>query len=186
MTRPLSAGVHDALTGAIDRVLYSRGLHEGTIDEICTEAGVGKPALYRHFGSREALLVDYLQRRRDDRRTRIEAAVAAAGPSRPKRLLAVVDWIADWIESEEFVGCGFHRALIQRPPTDDHLLDIALLQKRWLQDTLAAELPQTAAGRTAARHLFLLIEGAMAAAMYEPGAPSAADLRRLGRALIPR
>ena len=62
----------------------------------------------------------------------------------------------------------------------------ALLQKRWLQDTLAAELPDTAAGRAVARHLFLLIEGALAAAMYEPGAPSAADLRRFSRELIPR
>jgi hypothetical protein len=98
--------------------------------------------------------------------------------------VAVVDWIADWIESDEFVGCGFHRALIQRPLSDQHLLDVALLQKQWLQDTIAAELPRTAGGKAAARHIFLLIEGAMAAAMYEPGAPSAADLRRLGRELI--
>jgi len=185
MTRPLSTDVHDALTRAIDHVLYSRGLHEGTIDEICAEAGVGKPALYRHFGSRDALLTDYLERRREDRRARIEAAIAAAGPRPQQRAIALVDWIADWIESDDFVGCGFHRALIQRPLSDEHLLDIAVLQKRWLQDTIAADLPKTAAGRAAARHLFLLIEGAMAAAMYESGKQSGADLRKIGRQLIP-
>ena len=185
MTRPLSTDVHDALTRAIDHVLYSRGLHEGTIDEICAEAGVGKPALYRHFGSRDALLTDYLERRREDRRARIEAAIAAAGPRPQQRAIALVDWIADWIESDDFVGCGFHRALIQRPLSDQHLLDIAVLQKRWLQDTIAADLPKTAAGRAAARHLFLLIEGAMAAAMYESGKQSGADLRKIGRQLIP-
>jgi len=186
MTRPLSTDVHDALTQAIDHVLYSRGLHEGTVDEICAEAGVGKPALYRHFGSRDALVVDYLQRRRDDRRRRVEAAIEAAGANPGERLIALVDWIAEWIESPEFVGCGFHRALIQRPLSDQRLGDIALLQKRWLQETIAAELSGSANGDAVARHLFLLIEGAMAAAMYEPGTPSGADLRRLGRELAPR
>ena len=45
MTRPLSTEVRSALNLAIDHVLYKRGLHEGTIDELCVEAGVGKPAL---------------------------------------------------------------------------------------------------------------------------------------------
>ena len=185
MTRPLSTEVRSALNLASDRVLYKRGLHAGTIDEICAEAGVGKPALYRHFGSREQLLVDYLQRRRKERSVLITEAMNAAGPDSKKRVMAVVNWIADWIESDDFVGCGFHRALLQRPDDDEEISEIALLQKKWLQSTIAKELGLTLKNSAAiARHLFLLIEGSMAAAMYEPNRRSGSDLRRLARTLI--
>ncbi|MEK6648069.1 MAG: TetR/AcrR family transcriptional regulator [Actinomycetota bacterium] len=185
MTRPLSTEVRSALNLAIDHVLYKRGLHEGTIDEICVEAGVGKPALYRHFGSREQLLVDYLQRRREQRSVLITEAMNAAGLDPKKRVMALVNWIADWIESDDFVGCGFHRALLQRPDGDEQISEIALLQKKWLQRTIAKELGSIIKNSaTIARHLFLLIEGSMAAAMYEPNRRSGSDLRRLARTLI--
>ncbi len=185
MTRPLSTEVRAALNSAIDHVLYERGLHEGTIDEICAEAGVGKPALYRHFGSREQLLVDYLQRRRDQRSLLITEAMDAAGIDPKRRVMAVVNWVADWIESDDFVGCGFHRALLQRPNSDEHIADIALFQKNWVLNTLVNELgSKDKHSQAIARHLFLLIEGSMAAAMYEPEKRSGADLRRLARELI--
>lgn len=185
MTRPLSTDVRTALNTAIDHVLYERGLHEGTIDEICAEAGVGKPALYRHFGSREQLLVDYLQRRREQRSVLITAAMDAAGPHPKQRVMGAVNWIANWIESDDFVGCGFHRALLQRPSSDEQIAEVALLQKNWLQSILVNELGSKDKHSAAiARHLFLLIEGSMAAAMYEPDRRSGADLRRLARELI--
>jgi hypothetical protein len=93
-------------------------------------------------------------------------------------------WTADRIESDDFVGCGFHRALLQRPLSDDNLHEIVLLQKTWLHDTIAAELPRNTQGKNAARHLFLLIEGSMAAAMYEPNRQSGRDLRTLARDLL--
>lgn len=185
MTRPLSTQVRTALNSAIDHVLYSRGIHEGTIDEICAEAGVGKPALYRHFGSREQLLVDYLQRRREQRSILITAAMNAAGLHPEQRVMAVVNWVADWIESDDFVGCGFHRALLQRSNFDEQIAEVALLQKNWLQNTLSNELGSKDKHSIAiARHLFLLIEGSLAAAMYEPDRRSGSDLRRFAKELI--
>lgn len=188
MARTLSASVRAALNDAADEVVYSQGAHVGCVDAICARAGVGKPAFYRHFGSRDAMLTDYLERRRERRCLLIERAVASAGRSRRARVLAVVEWIAAWIESEDFVGCGFHRAMLQRPLGLDELRDITLLQKSWLQDLLGTELDTGLSGgaddRALARHLFLLIEGAMAAAMYEPERRSGDDLRVLARQLL--
>jgi AcrR family transcriptional regulator len=182
MARPLSPEVHAALDAAVDEVVYRQGVHVGAVDEICAAAGVSKPAFYRHYGSRDEMLVDYLRRRRTRRCAAIEQAVQAAGAEPDARALAVVGWVADWIESEDFVGCGFHRAMLQRPLGLDELQELTLLQKQWLLGLLEREL---GAGREAqARHLFLLVEGAMAAAMYEPDRTSAHDLRVLARAVL--
>ena len=129
--------------------------------------------------------MDYLQRRREQRSVLITEAMNAAGLDPKKRVMALVNWIADWIESDDFVGCGFHRALLQRPDGYEQISEIALLQKKWLQRTIAKELGSIIKNSaTIARHLFLLIEGSMAAAMYEPNRRSGSDLRRLARTLI--
>jgi AcrR family transcriptional regulator len=184
MARTLSPDVRAALNDAVDKVVYAEGAHLGCVDSICEQAGVGKPAFYRHFGSRDDMLIDYLQRRREQRCALIEQAVAQAGTSRDRRVLAIVNWIADWIESDEFVGCGFHRAMLQRPLGLDELREVTLLQKTWLQNILTRELGLSSSNITIARHLFLLTEGAMATAMYEPDRRSSNDLRLLARQLL--
>jgi AcrR family transcriptional regulator len=178
MARTLSSEAHELLVDAIDEVLYEQGLHEGTIDSICARAGVSKPALYRHFGDREQLIVDYLRRRRTRRMAEMEAAVEAAGRSSRRRVLALIDWVGEWITSEEFRGCGFHRALQQRPSELDTLITITRDQKQWLESLLYRELePLVERPEQVARHLFLLVEGALAAGSYRDPTRVAADLR---------
>jgi AcrR family transcriptional regulator len=184
MTRTLSLDVRAALNDAVDKVVYAEGAHIGCVDSICEQAGVGKPAFYRHFGSRDGMLIDYLRRRREQQCALIEQAIAQAGPSRDRRVLAIVNWIADWIESEEFVGCGFHRAMLQRPLGLDELREVTLLQKTWLQNLLTRELGLSSTNIAIARHLFLLTEGAMATAMYEPDRRSGDDLRLLAKQIL--
>jgi AcrR family transcriptional regulator len=180
MARTLSPAVRSALDRATDDVVYERGLHEGSIDEICRRAEVGKPAVYRHHGSREALVVDYLERRRLRRNASLlEAMDAAPTQDGPARVRALVDWFARWIESPEFRGCGFQRALQQRPDGFDQIVEITRVQKAWLLGLLTAE-----AGRPVARHLFLLIEGAMVAGAYERPDDVASDLRTLAAHLL--
>jgi AcrR family transcriptional regulator len=185
MSRTLSAEAHDKLTAAIDDVLYVQGLHEGTLDEICRRAEVSKPALYRHFGDRDQMLVDYLSRRRVRRMAAMQAAVDAAGTAPRRRVLALVDWVAQWITSAEFRGCGFHRALQQRPARADELLTITAAQKEWMEELLRRELGALVAkpGPLAA-HLFLLIEGSMAAAAYRDPDGVARELRRTAKAVL--
>lgn len=185
MARTLSAGTHEALTAAIDEILYAQGLHEGTVDAICARAGVSKPALYRHFGDRDRLVVDYLQRRRASRMAAMLAAVEAAGRSPRRRVLALVDWVGRWIADDEFRGCGFQRALQQRPGTLDEIAAVTAAQKAWLEQLLRTELvPLVDDPDAVAAHLFLLVEGAMAAGAYRDRAEVAATLRRTAATVV--
>src|SRR6185295_14367587 len=51
---------------AAGRLFGERGYEATTLDEIAAAAGVTKPILYRHFGSKAALYLALLERHRQD------------------------------------------------------------------------------------------------------------------------
>ena len=81
---PLTPGARRVLDAASE-LFYERGIHAVGVDTIAEAAGVTKKTLYDRFGSKEALVVAYLQHR--DARWREHLAdhlarVPAAGPDR--------------------------------------------------------------------------------------------------------
>ena len=77
---------------AAAKAFAERGYDGVTLDGIAASAGVTKPILYRHFGSKKDLYLTLLQRHRDDLPSFLEVA-AAAGPE--PDLAAILDgWLA--------------------------------------------------------------------------------------------
>ena len=187
MSRPLSPDLREALLGAADDLLYTKGIASTGVDGLCKAAGVGKPVLYRHFGSKDGVVLEYLRRRQQRRRSDLDEALARAGDDPHSRVLAVVDWMCDWIRSEGFRGCSFLRALSESSIDLPAVTDATAAHKQWVQDLLATELdPLVAEPRATARHLFFLIEGAATAATYEDPARVADDLRSAAELVLAR
>lgn len=57
MGRPRSEAAHQAALDAAVAVLLESGVEGLTLEEVAGRSGVARSTLYRHFGSREALLV---------------------------------------------------------------------------------------------------------------------------------
>lgn len=57
MARPRSASAHDAAVQAAIELLFEVGAEGVTFEEVSARSGVARSTLYRHFGSKEALLV---------------------------------------------------------------------------------------------------------------------------------
>ena len=58
-TRPLSAAKARLLEVA-DELFYSEGIHTVGIDRIIATAGVTKATFYKHYGSKDNLILDYI------------------------------------------------------------------------------------------------------------------------------
>lgn len=56
MARPRSEHAHNAAIDATVAVLLESGVEGVTLDEVAARSGVAKSTLYRHFGSKEALV----------------------------------------------------------------------------------------------------------------------------------
>lgn len=108
---------------ARERVLetaYELFAHHGTktvgVDSIVAKAGVAKMTLYRHFPSKDDLVVAFLQRR-EERWTHawLETEIKARAPEPTERLLAIFDVFHGWFQERDFEGCSFINVLLEEP-----------------------------------------------------------------------
>jgi AcrR family transcriptional regulator len=95
--------------------LFSReGVQTVGVDRIIAEAGVAKATLYRHFRSKEALILAVLERR-EQRWTRdwLEHEIELRGNTPRARLLAIFDVFDEWFRRDDYESCLFTTALIE-------------------------------------------------------------------------
>jgi AcrR family transcriptional regulator len=101
------------LTAAYD-LFSKRGVRAVGTEEVLARAGVAKSTLYRHFPSKEALVLAFLQRR-EQRWTRefVEAEARRRGSTPRESLLAIFDVFDEWFHRDDFEGCSFVNVLLE-------------------------------------------------------------------------
>ncbi len=100
-----------------DQLFNDRGCRGVGIDEIVRVADLGKMTLYRHFPTKDDLVVGVLESRSVRAEGLLAAAVASAR-SPLGRLCAVVNAVAEELDDPSFRGCPFQNAMAEF--RDDH------------------------------------------------------------------
>lgn len=144
-------------------LFYERGIHAVGVDLVAETAGVTKKTLYARFGSKDALVVAYLQGR--DRRWRefLDGFVAASDLTGAERPLVVLDAAAAWSDDQTPRGCSAINARAETAEASDPVAQEVTRQKVWLLGVFA-ELCREAGladPDDVARTLMLLYEGAI-------------------------
>ena len=108
-------------SGARQRILDNayelfsrRGIRAVGVEEVISRAAVAKATLYRHFPSKDDLVLAFLEER-ELRWTRqfVEAGARERGASAEERLLAIFDVFHDWFQQEDYEGCSFINVLLE-------------------------------------------------------------------------
>ncbi|MFD5831428.1 TetR/AcrR family transcriptional regulator [Lentzea sp. NPDC060358] len=152
------------LLATASRIFYAEGLHSVGIDRIVAEAKVTRATLYRHFASKDELVVAYLRTVAQMERDQVEQAVAAGG-SASDVLRAVAASIAAGIGSPGFRGCAFLNAAAEYPDRAHPVLRTVLEHREWFLRTVSglfARIEEKSA-EPAGRHFVMLRDGAMSA-----------------------
>jgi AcrR family transcriptional regulator len=137
----MSMTAHDAettLTPAAQRILdtaaelfYTRGIHAVGVDTIAAESGVTKRTLYDRFGSKDGLLVTYLEQR--DRRWRALIEARLAERTDPiDRVLTPFDVLPEWLPDSSR-GCSFINAFAELPDPAHPGRQVIVAEKQWLK-----------------------------------------------------
>lgn len=109
----------EQLLDAALELFNERGFAGAGIDAILARAGVAKMTLYKHFGSKDEMVLATL-RRADERWRKWMADEVYARATAPRdRLLAVFDFAEAWFSRPEFRGCLFARAAGEFNEGDD-------------------------------------------------------------------
>jgi AcrR family transcriptional regulator len=92
----------------------ARGVRDVGVDELVERAGVAKATLYRHFASKDELILAFLQLR-EERWTVgwLEDSVRARGDTAEEQLLVVFDLFEEWFRDPQFAGCPFIKVLLE-------------------------------------------------------------------------
>jgi len=176
----------DHLVATAARLFCRDGFHATGIDRVLDEAGVAKMTLYKHFPSKDDLIVASLGAVADASRSAVEGAIEAAGRSPRRRLLGLVDWYARQASSAQFEGCPFHHATAEFSDPAHPIHRAARDQKLWLRDLLEGIARDAGLRRPAhvAEQLLVVIEGVLAAAAVGALADGPRSARALARAVV--
>lgn len=110
---------------AVAYELFSRrGVRDVGVNELIERSGVAKATFYRHFPSKDALVLAFLEQR--DQLWTVDAIVGQAklrGTTPTEQLLAIFDVFGDWFLRDDFEACSFINILLEMGPA--HPLGLA-------------------------------------------------------------
>ncbi|MHA1536828.1 MAG: TetR/AcrR family transcriptional regulator [Alphaproteobacteria bacterium] len=182
----MASAKRERLIDTATALFYKHGYHATGIDRILAEAGVAKMTLYKHFRSKDELILAVLRRRDETFRNWLTREVDRRGASARERLLALFDVLGDWFRKSEFRGCMFINAGAEFGAPDCAIRAAACEHKRLLTSYLE-QLARDAGARDPAglaTGLSLLMDGATVAAQLNCDCGPAEDAKRAGAALV--
>ena len=145
---------------AID-LFYKNGIHATGIDTLLAKAGVAKMTLYKHFKTKDELVLAALRTIDERYRNNLMREVERLGNTPVERLHALFDLQEIGISAAEFRGCAFVKFATEYSCHENPVHVVAAESKRLMLDyirSLAAE-AGAADPETLALQLMLIQEG---------------------------
>ncbi|GLQ78189.1 TetR family transcriptional regulator [Mesorhizobium huakuii] len=167
--------------------LFKRaGFHATGVDRIIAEADVAKMTMYRHFPSKDDLIVavlDYRARRFDDQLDKL--AQKSIAPE--QKIAEIFDWHRRWFRRPDFHGCLFAHALAEFGDPGHPVFEAAARQKNGLRQrmrSILSEVMPRGRAENVAATLFMLIEGATLMAQMGQGDTALREARKAALDII--
>jgi len=157
-------------------LFYREGIRSTGIDTVIERAQVTKVTFYRHFNSKNELILAYLEYRHERWMRWFTAALQRHGAT----LKALVPTMAEWFRSPEYRGCAFINGVSEIAPALPQVTEITRRHKADMQKAIAALLPPGRHRERLARSLALAVDGSIVQAQFRAD-PEAVirDLRQL-------
>lgn len=179
----------DRLIDAAIDLFYRHGYNAVGLGRILDAVGITKTAFYKHFESKDALILAALQKRDRQDIDELLSLIREREQDGPKaQLLALFDLLREWFLDESFRGCMFMNAAIEFPMPNDPIHVLAESHGAHLHSALmnVAEDAGVAEPQELASQLMLLVGGALTARHVSLNTTAADTAHIAAEALIDR
>ncbi|WP_425405162.1 TetR/AcrR family transcriptional regulator [Hwanghaeella sp.] len=167
----MSESKRDQLIQRALSVFYKDGFHAVGMDKIAKETGVSKTAIYKHFRTKDDLILATLRLRDEQFRNWIIRRIEEIAEDPAERILASFDALKEWFLEPTYLGCMFIKASSEFQERDSSIHAICAEHKRILERYLI-DLAEKAGARNPDQlgaQILLLQEGAIVvAALMNP------------------
>jgi AcrR family transcriptional regulator len=111
------ASARERILDASYELFSQRGIRAVGVNEVIERAGVATATLYRHFASKDELVLAFLALR-EQRWTKdiVEAGAMRRGSNPEERLLAIFDVLDEWFHRDDFEAGSFMKVLLELGP----------------------------------------------------------------------
>jgi AcrR family transcriptional regulator len=167
-------------------LFYAQGIRAVSAEKIIARVGITKVTFYRHFPTKDDLIVAYLERRARWERDAVEGARQAAGG----RVCDVFRMIAEGIGAEScspgFRGCPFINAAAEYADAEHPVRHVVDAHRRWFKGAVEGMLQEIGVTDVSdvADQLLMLRDGAMVGGYLGDPQTIARSLYNAGRAVI--
>jgi AcrR family transcriptional regulator len=185
-SRATREAARDRILTAASQLFGETGIQATGVDALIAAAGVAKATFYRHFPSKDDLIVAWLR----DSRTRwfdhVRARIDALGPDSTQWIPAWFEGVAEWLEIEGYRGCPYLNVPIEisDPAHPAQPIVQGVLQE--VEDYLAGLLMAAGYGqpRSLAAELQTLTAGSISLAAARRSTTSVLTARRAALSLL--
>ncbi|MBI1196254.1 MAG: TetR family transcriptional regulator [Phenylobacterium sp.] len=153
----------DELIQKATDIFYRRGFQATGMDTLVVEAGISKTSIYKHFKTKDDLIVATLRLRDEFLRGWLFRRMAELASTPRDQLIAMFDALDEWFSEPDFHGCMFAKACSEfqdpdHPINREATAHVARLSAQLAEIADRAGLPNP---NDIARRLSLLKEGAV-------------------------
>jgi AcrR family transcriptional regulator len=185
-SRPASkVPMGERIVEAATALFYAQGLRAVSADKIIAQVGITKVTFYRHFPTKDDLIVAYLERRAKWERDAIADARQSAGDV-PDVFRIIAEAIGAESCSPGFRGCPFINAAAEYADPEHPVRRVVDAHRRWFKQTIQGLLEEinVAGAANVADQLVMLRDGAMVSGYLSDPRTVADALYNAGRAVI--
>lgn len=154
--------VRDRVLQTAATLFYQEGVRAVGVDLVVERSGVAKTSLYRHFATKDDLVVAFLEREDAEYWRDWDSVAAQAKDDAGAELEAHLRWVARHIAGPTYRGCAFLNVATEFPAPTHPARAVAARNKTELHRRLTALAKKIGARHPGqlADHLVLLIDGA--------------------------
>lgn len=170
-------------------LFYRQGFQAVGLDQVLDRVGISKTAFYKHFESKDELIVAILEKRDGDDMAELSQFMESRGGADARaRLLALFDQLDSWFRDPEFRGCFFMNAAAEFPSPNDPIHRAAAAHGVHMGELVRACLESLGISDPDAltRQLMLLVAGSITARHIDGDVGAAATARSAVEALLDR
>ncbi|OEU97924.1 MULTISPECIES: TetR/AcrR family transcriptional regulator [Streptomyces] len=173
------------ILSAADALFYAHGVQSVGMDRVRDASGVSLKKIYKCFPSKGALVEAYLRRRDNWARNALEERVSRHTDPE-ERVLAVFDWLYDWVDGPDFHGCAFINAFGELGADSQGVVDAVREHKSAVRGYLRGLAHETGAAEPEwlASQLAVLLDGAMSNASITDSPAPAQHARSAAETLL--
>lgn len=167
--------IRSKLVSTAERLFDRHGYTATGMDRLTAEAGLSSRTLYKHCGSKAALMAAALRERERRFMARLDVGTVDA-------LFGVIE---AWVRAEGARGCLFLRSFGETGGETPEIAEVMIAHKAAMRDRIAGIVAldtDGAGGEALTEQILVLVEGATAAAVYR--GPQAVTAARQAAAIL--